>query len=63
MSNQLQGRKVAILAADGVEKVELERPRAAVGGAGEHSCPHRTSRKTPGITRGEFVSGTAGFIT
>lgn len=34
MSNQLQGRKVAILAADGVEKVELERPRAAVEGAG-----------------------------
>ena len=32
--NQLQGRKVAILAADGVEKVELERPRAAVEGAG-----------------------------
>jgi hypothetical protein len=34
MSNQLQGRKVAILAADGVEKVELERPHAAVEGAG-----------------------------
>jgi hypothetical protein len=34
MSNQLQGRKVAILAAEGVEKVELERPRAAVEGAG-----------------------------
>ena len=34
MSKQLQGRKVAILAADGVEKVELERPRAAVEGAG-----------------------------
>jgi hypothetical protein len=29
MSNpELQGRKVAILAADGIEKVELERPRA-----------------------------------
>jgi protease I len=34
MSKQLQGRKVAILAADGVEKVELERPRAAVEGVG-----------------------------
>src|SRR6267142_3332457 len=34
MSNQLQGRKVAILAAERVEKVELERPRAAVEGAG-----------------------------
>jgi protease I len=30
----LQGRKVAILAADGVEKVELEQPRAAVEEAG-----------------------------
>jgi hypothetical protein len=29
MSNQLQGGKVAILAADGVEKVELERPRGS----------------------------------
>jgi protease I len=28
--NSLQGRKVAILAADGVEKVELEQPRAAL---------------------------------
>jgi protease I len=28
MSNSLQGRKVAVLAADGVEKVELETPRA-----------------------------------
>ena len=30
MSNALQGKKVAILAADGVEKVELEQPRAAL---------------------------------
>jgi protease I len=30
MSNQLQGRKIAILAADGVEKVELEQPRAVL---------------------------------
>lgn len=30
MSNSLQDRKIAILAADGVEKVELERPRAAL---------------------------------
>ena len=34
MSMPLQGRKVAILAADGVEKVELEQPRAAVEEAG-----------------------------
>lgn len=32
--NQLQGKKIAILAADGVEKVELEKPRAAVQDAG-----------------------------
>jgi protease I len=30
MSNSLQGKKVAILAADGVEKVELEQPREAL---------------------------------
>lgn len=30
MTNALQGKKVAILAADGVEKVELEQPRAAL---------------------------------
>ena len=34
MSNELQGRKIAILAADGVEKVELEQPRAALQEAG-----------------------------
>lgn len=34
MSNELQGTKIAILAADGVEKVELEQPRAALEQAG-----------------------------
>ena len=34
MPNSLQDRKVAILAADGVEKVELEQPRAALTGEG-----------------------------
>lgn len=34
MPNELQGRKIAILAADGVEKVELEQPRDAVHDAG-----------------------------
>ncbi|OJZ75738.1 peptidase C56 [Mycobacterium paraffinicum] len=34
MANELQGKKVAILAADGVEKVELEQPRAALKEAG-----------------------------
>ena len=36
MPNELQGRKIAFLAADGVEKVELEQPRAAVLDAGGH---------------------------
>lgn len=34
MSNDLQGKTIAILAADGVEKVELEQPRAALQEAG-----------------------------
>ena len=34
MSNTLQGKKVAILAADGVEKVEFEQPRATLSDNG-----------------------------
>ena len=34
MANELQGKTVAILAADGVERVELEQPREAVRQAG-----------------------------
>src|SRR6202012_124351 len=34
MSNQLQSQKIAILAADGVERIELEQPRGALHGAG-----------------------------
>ena len=34
MADELQGRNVAILAADGVEQVELEQPRDAVQSAG-----------------------------
>ena len=34
MSNELQGKKIAILATDGVEKVELEQPRAVLKEAG-----------------------------
>jgi protease I len=34
MANELDGKKIAILAADGVEQVELEKPREAVEGAG-----------------------------
>src|SRR5258708_8502690 len=36
MSNTLQGRNVAILAADGVEKVELEQPRSGLSENGAH---------------------------
>jgi len=34
MASELQGRRIAILAADGVEQVELEQPRQAVIDAG-----------------------------
>jgi len=34
MSDELQGKKIAIIAADGVERVELEQPREAVENAG-----------------------------
>jgi protease I len=34
MAQELQGRKIAILATDGVERIELEQPRGAVHGAG-----------------------------
>jgi protease I len=34
MANELQGKTIAILAADGVEQVELEHPRQAVQAAG-----------------------------
>lgn len=34
MTEMLQGRRVAILAADGVERVELEKPREALERAG-----------------------------
>ena len=34
MAGELNGRRIAILAADGVERVELERPRQALEDAG-----------------------------
>ncbi|TQM13286.1 type 1 glutamine amidotransferase domain-containing protein [Pseudonocardia kunmingensis] len=37
MANGLQGKRVAILATDGVERVELEQPRGALYGAGAAS--------------------------
>jgi len=38
MTSTLQGQKIAILAADGVEQVELEQPRQAVLDAGQSTC-------------------------
>ena len=43
--HQLQGKRIAFLAADGVEKVELEQPRAALEDAGAHT--ELLSLKTP----------------
>src|ERR1700704_6596910 len=37
MAHELQGMKVAILATDGVERIELEQPRGALYGAGAQS--------------------------
>jgi protease I len=34
MTDDLKGMKVAILATDGVERIELEQPRGALYGAG-----------------------------
>jgi protease I len=37
VAHELQGRKVAILATDGVERIELEEPRGALRGAGANT--------------------------
>jgi protease I len=47
MAGELNGRRIAILAADGVERVELERPRQALEDAG-------ASTVVVSITRGEI---------
>ena len=39
MADQLTGKRVAILAADGVERVELEQPREALRKAGADTFP------------------------
>lgn len=43
MANELQGKSIAILATDGVERMELEEPRGALRGAGARTevlAPH-----------------------
>lgn len=37
MPNELSGRRIAFLATDGVERIELEQPRAALRDAGAHT--------------------------
>ncbi|MGP3975313.1 type 1 glutamine amidotransferase domain-containing protein [Streptomyces sp. 8N114] len=37
MTAELHGKRVALLATDGVERVELEQPRGALHGAGAHT--------------------------
>jgi protease I len=49
MANELQGRRVAILATDGVERVELEQPREALDRAG-------ASTTLLSIKRGEIAA-------
>src|SRR6201999_1382734 len=49
MANELQGRRVAILATDGVERVELEQPREALDRAG-------ASTTLLSIKRGELAA-------
>jgi protease I len=44
IADELSGKKVAILAADGVERVELEQPRTAATTVGRRSC------SSPGTT-------------
>lgn len=42
MAETLQGKRVAILAADGVERVELEKPREALEQAGAQTEVRRS---------------------
>lgn len=54
MANETQGKRIAILAAYGVERVELEQPREAVQNAGARlSC----CRSQPRSGRRGYVQG------
>ena len=47
MAHDLSGKRVAILATDGAERIELEQPRGALYGAGaDQRC--RSTRRDPG---------------
>ena len=53
MSNELQGQKIAIIAADGVEQVELERPWQALEEAGAE--PELVSLEAGSITAYQHI--------
>ena len=63
-SNELQGKVIAILAADGVEKVELEQPREALlnAPAPALTTPQAGTTTSPPVTFPAVVSlaGSAG---
>jgi protease I len=61
MAGELNGRRVAILATDGVERVELEQPRNALDGAGAQTT--LLSIKTGEIAARRFDLEDAGTFT
>jgi protease I len=61
MAGELNGRRVAILATDGVERVELEQPRNALDGAGAQTT--LLSIKTGDIAAKKFDLDDAGTFT
>jgi protease I len=61
MGSELNGRRVAILATDGVERVELEQPRNALDGAGAQTTV--LSIKTGQIAARKFDLEDAGTLT
>jgi protease I len=61
MAGELNGRRVAILATDGVERVELEQPRQALDGAGAQTT--LLSIKTGEIAARRFDLEDAGTFT
>jgi protease I len=61
MAGELNGRRVAILATDGVERVELDQPRQALDGAGAQTT--LLSIKTGEIAAKKFDLEDAGSFT
>jgi protease I len=61
MAKTLQGRRIAILSTDGVERVELQAPREAVQDAGGHT--ELLSLNTGGIQTRNYDLESAGAFT